>query len=130
MNPAKNLYWSLVRTVMPGIVAVAIGWLTDNFGALVDKNTQAQLVACLYIAAAFIYYLIVRLIETYVTPKIGFLLADFRKGNTAPIYPDSIETTVVPAAPAIEAGAAVRPAPDPVVAPYVPQHGTPDGGHA
>lgn len=113
MNPFKNLFWSLVRTVMPGIVAVAIGWLTDNFGDLVDSDTQAQLVACLYIAAAFIYYLIVRLIETYVTPKIGFLLADFRKGNTAPIYPDAIETTVVPAAPAIEAGAEVKVAPAP-----------------
>lgn len=99
-NPAKNLAFSFIRTIVPLIVTWVIGFVTDNFGPLVDDSTRTELTLIVYGLAFGLYYLVVRLIETYVTPRISFLLGDFRRGFTEPVYPDAVETTVVP--PAVE----------------------------
>jgi hypothetical protein len=97
-NPVKNLLASIVRTVAPMAVGSVATWLARKYDVVLDEATKAS--ALIYITGVVsgLYYVAVRLVETYVTPKISFLLADFRKGHTEPIYPDATATIVVPPA--------------------------------
>lgn len=95
-NPLKNLGLSIVRTVVPMFVTWLIGWLTDNFGAIVDESTRTQLVVLTYAIAFGLYYTLVRLAERYVAPWFSWFLGDFSKGSSEPLYPNAIETTATP----------------------------------
>lgn len=97
-NPMKNLLASIIRTVVPNFIGAVATWLARKHDIVIDEATKAY--ALVYITAfvSGVYYVVVRLIETYVTPRISFLLGDFRRGRTEPIYADPNTTTVVPPA--------------------------------
>jgi hypothetical protein len=97
-DTVKNLIFSFIRTIVPAAVTVAIGWATENFGPIINEDTKAQITAIAYAAAFGLYYLLVRLFETYVSPKFSFLLGDFRKGATEPHYAEEDEAVVIPPA--------------------------------
>ncbi len=88
-NPFKNLVFSLIRTLVPMGMTLLLGAVTENFGDIIDDGTKAQLVALAYGVAFGIYYLVIRLLETYVKPWFSWFLGDFRKGLTVPVYPDA-----------------------------------------
>lgn len=77
----KALFDSLVRTLVPLIVANIVGALT-GFGLDLDPEFQGSLTAVLTAIFAGVYYIAVRLLETYVTPKFGWLLGLAR----TPVY--------------------------------------------
>lgn len=94
----RNLVFSAIRTLVPAAIVYLIGILTENFGPIINEGTKVQLVALGYFIAFGIYYLVVRLLETYVTPHFSWFVGDFRKGLTAPVYPEPTDPVVVPAA--------------------------------
>ena len=96
-DTVKNLIFSVIRTWAPIIAGAVLSWLAVNASIVVDEGTKAGLVIVLTGVMQGVYYLAVRLFETYVSPKFSVLLADVQRGDTAPVYPDKTETTVVPA---------------------------------
>jgi hypothetical protein len=72
-NTFAALFASIIRTVTPLIVGSALGWAaSDNLP--LDPQFEGLLTAALTGAFTAIYYIAVRLLETYVTPKLGWLL--------------------------------------------------------
>lgn len=72
-NAIRTLWDSIVRTVTPIIVGAIVAWLVAR-GIPVDAELQAAIVVALTAAFQAVYYIAVRLLETYVTPKLGWLL--------------------------------------------------------
>lgn len=64
---------SLVRTITPVVVGAVVSFFTSR-GIDVDPELETNLALLIALAATVLYYLIVRLLETYVTPKLGWLL--------------------------------------------------------
>lgn len=95
-TPGKNFIFSAIRTIVPSAVTGVLTWLARKYDIVLDEGTQADAMLWAYGAVFGVYYLAVRLVETYVTPHISFLLGDFRKGRTEPVYPDAHATVVVP----------------------------------
>jgi len=99
MDPSKaiyNLVASMIRTVVPGAVSLVLSYLSTRWGVVLDKETQDSLLL-LFAGILFgLYYTLVRLAETYLSPRFSWFLGDFRKGLAAPVYPKAIETTIVP----------------------------------
>lgn len=74
MNTAASALWaSIVRTLVPIIVGTVLGWAA-LLGIDVDKEFEPLLGALLTGAFGGLYYVGVRLLEVYVTPKLGWLL--------------------------------------------------------
>ncbi len=94
----RNFIFSVVRTYAPIVAGAVLSWLAVNAGIVADEQTKAGLVIVLTVAVQALYYFFARLLETYVSPKFSFLMADVRKGDSAPIYPDKNEITIVPPA--------------------------------
>lgn len=72
-NAVLALLTSIIRTVTPVIVGSTVSWFTSR-GIEVDPELQTNITLVIALVATSIYYLIVRLLETYVTPKFGWLL--------------------------------------------------------
>ena len=72
-NAASAVWASIVRTIVPIIVGAVLSWLTA-VGISADAQFPAQLTNLLTVAFSGLYYVIVRLLETYATPKLGWLL--------------------------------------------------------
>jgi hypothetical protein len=72
-NTASALWASIVRTIVPIVVGSVIAWLV-RLGITLDKEFETLLTALLTGGLTAIYYVAVRLLETYVTPKFGWLL--------------------------------------------------------
>ena len=74
MSEAFSAVWaSVVRTFVP----VVVGWVTGAFAAAnipVDPQLEVTLAGALTALFTTVYYIILRLLETYVTPKFGWLL--------------------------------------------------------
>ncbi len=49
MNAGRNLYWSVTRTVVPMVVSLIVGWVTHNFGPLIDDESTGELTALVYL---------------------------------------------------------------------------------
>lgn len=79
----KALFDSIVRTLVPIIVGAVIGWAVTQGIALDD---QFEIALTLVITGAFqgVYYIGVRLLEQYVTPRFGWLLGVARQPAYAP----------------------------------------------
>lgn len=77
-DAAKAFWTSLVRTVVPLIVGAVIAWLV-KLGIPVDDDLSSTLATLLTLVFTAVYYALVRLLETYVTPKFGWLLGFARK---------------------------------------------------
>ena len=74
MKDKAQLVWlSIVRTYVPLIVGGVLGWFASQ-GITVDPELEDALTGLLSLGGAGIYYVIVRLLEVYVTPKLGWLL--------------------------------------------------------
>lgn len=69
----KALFDSVVRTVVPYIVGAVISWFAMA-GIEVDPDLKANLTVAVTAGIGTLYYLAVRLLETYVAPKFGWLL--------------------------------------------------------
>jgi len=74
MNVAASALWaSIVRTVVPIIVGAVIAWVT-GLGVALDEEFEPLLASLLTAGFSAVYYIAVRLLEVYVTPKLGWLL--------------------------------------------------------
>ena len=74
MSEAFMAFWaSIVRTVVPIVVGAVLGWFA-SVNITLDPKFEGQLTALLTTLLTVIYYVAVRLFETYISPKIGWLL--------------------------------------------------------
>ena len=94
------LLMSLVRTFVPVVVGSVLAWFAAK-GIPVDPDLETTLTVALTGMATFVYYAVVRFLETKVSPKFGWLL-----GNNS--SPDSYSPGKPPldAAPAEDDGLA------------------------
>lgn len=80
----KALWDSIVRTIVPIVVGLVIGWTTAQ-GIDLDPEFESSLTLAIMAAFQGVYYVVVRLFETYASPKFGWLLGlakapDYDKG--------------------------------------------------
>jgi len=74
MNQAVQALWaSIVRTVVPLIVG-AVLQLAVTLNVPLDPQFEELLATVLTLAFSVAYYVAVRLFETYISPKLGWLL--------------------------------------------------------
>jgi hypothetical protein len=74
MSAAASALWaSIVRTIVPIIVGAVLGWAV-TLNAPLDPEFEPALTAALTLGFSGVYYIAVRLIETYVSPKLGWLI--------------------------------------------------------
>lgn len=69
----KAVWESLVRTFTPIVVGAVLGWFATA-GINLDSKFEASLTLLVSGVLSGIYYVAARLLETYVTPKFGWLL--------------------------------------------------------
>lgn len=69
----KALFDSLVRTVVPYLVGGVLTLLL-GLGIKADGELKSTLTAALTLLFGTIYYAVVRVLETHVAPKFGWLL--------------------------------------------------------
>lgn len=72
-NTAAALWASIVRTLVPVVVGAIVACAV-RAGIQLDPEFEAALGAVLTAVFTAVYYIAVRLLETYVTPKLGWLL--------------------------------------------------------
>jgi hypothetical protein len=89
----KSVLPSLLRTVVPVVVAYLLGTPVVRALGLSDEHVTALVTAALTLA----YWAVVRALETYVAPQLGWLLG----WGAAPVY-----------VPPAEAGKSATPAQD------------------
>ena len=80
----KSLFDSAVRTVVPIVVGAVIGWAVTN-GITLDDQFEVALTLAITGAFQGLYYIAVRLFETYVSPKFGWFLGLAKE----PVYPSA-----------------------------------------
>jgi hypothetical protein len=74
MSAAASALWaSIVRTIVPILVGAVLGWAVA-LNIPLDPEFEAALTASLTLGFSGAYYIAVRLIETYVSPKLGWLI--------------------------------------------------------
>ncbi|MGP5391291.1 hypothetical protein [Glutamicibacter arilaitensis] len=74
MSEAFLALWaSTVRTIVPIIIGSVLGWFASANIPL-DPEFEGKLNALLTLLLTTAYYVAVRLFETYISPKIGWLL--------------------------------------------------------
>ena len=74
MSEAFLALWaSTVRTIVPIIVGSVLGWFAGANISL-DPEFEGTLTALITFLFTTSYYVAVRLFETYISPKIGWLL--------------------------------------------------------
>ncbi|MFP7833148.1 hypothetical protein [Marisediminicola sp. LYQ134] len=74
MSTAASALWaSIVRTIVPTIVGAVIAFFVGR-GITLDSEFEVAFTTLLNVGFAAIYYIAVRLLETYVAPKLGWLL--------------------------------------------------------
>ena len=69
----KPLWDSLVRTYVPWLAGVVIGWLI-SLGVPLDPDVKVQVTLALMGVSSLIYYAVARIFEIYVSPKLGWLI--------------------------------------------------------
>ena len=74
MKTALDAFWaSIVRTAVPVVVGAVLGWLTAA-NITLDPEFEATLTVLITSVFTLVYYVLVRLFERYVSPKLGWLL--------------------------------------------------------
>ena len=73
ITAAGALWASIVRTVVPIIVGAALGWLTAR-GITVDPEFEELFTAFLVAGFSAAWFIVSRLLELYVAPRLGWLL--------------------------------------------------------
>ncbi len=69
----RALFDSLVRTFTPIVVGAVVGFFVTN-GVTLDPEFETALTLVVSGVFSAVYYVGARLLETYVTPKLGWLL--------------------------------------------------------
>jgi hypothetical protein len=69
----KDLFDSVVRTMTPIIVGAVLGWVT-TLGIDPDPGFAPALTLVVGGAFAVLWHIGVRLLETYVSPRFGWLI--------------------------------------------------------
>lgn len=69
----KNLWDSIVRTLTPAIIGAALNMFV-TLDIPVDPGFVPALEGFIVVLFGAIYYVAIRLLETYVSPKFGWLL--------------------------------------------------------
>lgn len=72
-NAASALWASIVRTIVPVIVGSIVGWVVA-LGIVIDPQFEVLLGTLLTAGFTGLYYVAIRVLETYVTPRFGWLL--------------------------------------------------------
>lgn len=67
------LWASVARTIVPIVVGAVLGWFTAA-NIPVDPEFEGMLTTLLTALLTTAYYVAVRLFETYISPKLGWLL--------------------------------------------------------
>lgn len=75
------LWASIVRTVVPIVVGAVLGWFTAA-NIPVAPDFEGTLTTLLTAALTTAYYVAVRLFETYISPKLGWLLGYAKSPDT------------------------------------------------
>lgn len=73
MTAVNALWASIVRTIVPIVVGAVVGWLV-SIGITLDPEFEVALTSALTGLFGAVYYVIVRVLEVHVTPKLGWLL--------------------------------------------------------
>lgn len=94
-NLIRDQVFSVIRTWAPMAIGGLLSWLAVHSSFVADESTKAGLVVLLTFILQALYYLLVRLFETYISPKFSGFIGDFRKGATQPHYADPTKTTVI-----------------------------------
>lgn len=82
MKTKAQLVWlSVLRTYVPLIVGGVLGWFASQ-GITVDPEFEEAFTGILMLVGSGLYYLVIRLFETYVSPKIGWLLGTSQSPDT------------------------------------------------
>lgn len=82
MSEAFSALWaSIVRTVVPIVVGAVLGWFASANLPL-DPEFEGALTALITLLLTTAYYVDVRLFETYISPKIGWLLGHAKSPDT------------------------------------------------
>jgi hypothetical protein len=74
----KALWDSIVRTLVPVIVGAVLTWVT-TLGVELDPEFEGALTLVITAVFTAVYYIAVRLLETHVTPKLGWLLGSAKQ---------------------------------------------------
>ena len=80
-NVLSALWASIVRTVVPIVVGAVLGWFASANLPL-DPEFEGALTALITLLLTTAYYVAVRLFETYISPKIGWLLGYAKSPDT------------------------------------------------
>jgi hypothetical protein len=73
MNVYRELFSSVVRTIVPSIVGFVMSWLATT-EIVVDDSLSGNLSAALTVGFSALYYIVVRFLETKFSSKWGWLL--------------------------------------------------------
>jgi len=73
MTAVTTFWTSLVRTLTPMVVGWIVTMLT-GIGLAVDEEFRGSIEGLVTVAFGVVWYVAIRLLETYVTPKFGWLL--------------------------------------------------------
>lgn len=85
----RSLWLSVIRTFCPLIVGGVLGWFASQ-GITVDPEFEEAFTGILMLVGSGLYYLVIRLFETYVSPKIGWLLGTSQSPDTYSKMDESI----------------------------------------
>lgn len=70
---AAAVWASIVRTLVPMTVGGILGWAATH-NLTLDDQAEASLTSFLTILFGGVYFVLARVLETYVAPKFGWLL--------------------------------------------------------
>lgn len=84
-----GVWTSLVRTYVPWIVGVIVGWLT-TLGVPLDDQLKTSLLTLITLLAGALYYLVARILERW-RPQLGWLLGSAQQ----PVYVKPAAVTAV-----------------------------------
>lgn len=80
-SAAAVLYASVVRTVVPYIVGVILGWAAAA-GIEPDEKLEGAIALALSALFGTLWYVAARILETYVSPRFGWLLGLAKSPDT------------------------------------------------
>lgn len=89
VTTAQNIFNSVVRTLVPMVVGGVMSFLA-TYNLPVPEGTEAALTTGLMAVFSIAWYLLSRLLETYVTPKFGWLLGSDKSPDS---YSDETPTS-------------------------------------
>jgi hypothetical protein len=91
-NALSALFASIVRTVVPIVVGAVLAFAVAHNIPL-DKEFESLLSVALTAGFTTVYYIAVRLLETYVAPRLGWLLGLAKAPSNYSAVPTGADVT-------------------------------------